>query len=801
VAQEGSKPESDVSRAPPRFFDETYSVRGLMNSTKTDVDRLLSRMTLDEKLAQVGSCWIHELQSQGALDPARMQEKLGQGIGQITRVAGGSTFTPQAAAKAANGIQKFLVESTRLGIPAILHEESCSGAMLLGGTAYPQIIGLASTWQPALAEAMSAQIRAQLMAVGARQSLAPVLDVARDPRWGRTEETFGEDATLVSQFGVAYIRGLQGDDLRQGVMATGKHFIGHSLSQGGQNCAPVHLGRRELYETFLAPFQAAIRDAGLASIMNSYPELDGEVVAASRRILTDLLRGELGFDGIVVSDYEAVLMIHNFHSLASDRATAGKLALEAGIDVELPTTACYGAPLKEALERGRLSLETLDTAVRRGLQKKLELGLFANPYVDEGTALQVFETPGQRSLAREIARKSMVLLKNDGLLPLDKNIEILAVIGPNADNGRNQLGDYSYDALVELQTFKPPAGSDFENLDLESLAQNRVRITTVLEGIKELVSPDTRVLYAKGCDNLDTDTGGFEEALRIAGEADAVVLVLGDRSGLVPSCTAGETRDSAQLRLPGAQQKLAKAVLALGKPAVLVLVNGRPYAIPRLDERANAILEAWLPGEEGGTAVAEVLFGDTNPGGKLPITFPRHAGQVPVHYNHKPSGQKSHWYGDYVAEKAAPLYPFGHGLSYTKFQYADLQIGSTRATAGERVDISLNVTNAGEVTGDEVVQLYIRDEYGSVPRPMKELKGYARLALQPGECKTVTFELPVDQLAFYDVKEQLVLEPGRVFIMAGSSSDDIRLRGELEIFGPEKMPVNDRVFVCPVRTA
>ena len=769
-----------------------------MPSVEQRVEILLSQMTLDEKLAQIGSYWMPELQTGGKLDSAKIKVKLGHGIGQITRVAGASTLDPVAAAKAGNQLQKFLLENTRLGIPAILHEESCSGAMLLGGSAFPQMIGLASTFQPELAEKMTRVIRKQLLAVGARQALAPVLDVSRDPRWGRTEETFGEDPTLVSHFGMAYVRGLQGENLAEGVMATGKHFIGHSLSQGGQNCAPVHLGKRELYDIFLAPFQAAIRDAHLASIMNSYPELDGEVVATSHSILTDLLRGELGFDGLVVSDYDAILMIHNYHNVAIDRSTAGRLALEAGIDVELPTVACYGDPLKAALEAGELDIETVNTAVRRHLHKKLELGLFDNPYVDEGRVLEVFETPEQRELAREVARQSMVLLKNDGLLPLKKTIRTLAVIGPNADNGRNQLGDYSFKAIKELMTFMPFGDSSFADIDGNTLAGHDIRVVTVLEGIKAAVSPETKMLYAKGCDNLDADTNGFDEALKITHQADAVVLVLGDRSGLVPICTTGETRDCADLRLPGVQEELARAILAVGKPVAAVLINGRPYAIPWLDESTNAILEAWLPGEEGGSAIADVLFGDANPGGKLPVTFPRHVGQLPIFYNHKPSGMKSNWYGDYVSEKASPLYPFGHGLSYATFEYSDLVINRKEATGGETVGVSFKVTNIGAVSGDEVVQLYIRDEYGSVPRPMKELKGYARLNLKPGASKTVTFGLPVDQLAFYGTDLNLVLEPGRIFVMVGSSSNDLRLTGEFEIIGKGRMPVKERVFVCQV---
>jgi beta-glucosidase len=775
-----------------------------MKLTKQTLESLLSRMTLDEKLAQIGSYWIFELQTDGKMDPTKITAKLGHGIGQITRVGGASLMDPVSAARAGNQIQKFLVENTRLGIPAILHEESCSGAVLLGGTAFPQIIGLASTFQPILAEKMTTAIRMQLLAIGARQSLAPVLDVSRDPRWGRIEETFGEDPTLVSQFGMAYVRGLQGENLADGVMATGKHFIGHSLSQGGQNCAPVHLGKHELYDIFLAPFQAAIRDAGLASIMNSYPELDGEVVATSRRILTDLLRNELGFEGVVVSDYDAVQMIHNFHHATIDQSTAGKMAIEAGIDVELPTVVCYGDPLKAALDSGSLDIATVDKAVNRHLQKKFELGLFDNPYVDENRVLEVYETPDQRNLARGIACLSMVLLKNEDLLPLNKSIRKLAVIGPNANNGRNQLGDYSFEATTELMAFLPLAVSSFTGSHPDTMVKHGIRVVTVLEGIEAAVSPKTKVMSAKGCDNLDDDTSGFDEALKVAKQADVVVLVLGDRSGLVPNCTTGETRDTADLRLPGVQEDLARVILATGKPVVAVLINGRPYAIPWLDERANAILEAWLPGEEGGAAVADVLFGDVNPGGKLPVTFPRHVGQLPIFYNHKPSGMKSHWYGDYVSEKAAPLYPFGHGLSYTRFEYSDLSINRMLiqerklAKRGETVEISLRVKNTGSVVGDEVVQLYICDEVASMPRPMKELKGFARLTLEPKESKSVTFGLPIDQLAFYDVDFNLVVEPGWFMVMVGSSSSDIRLTGRFEIIDKGIIHVTNRVFVCPV---
>lgn len=760
------------------------------------INDLLARMTLDEKLAQLGSCWIYELQTNGQLDSQKVADRLKHGIGQITRIGGASTLSPREIARVVNDLQRFLVHQTRLGIPALCHEESCCGAMVLGGTVFPQAIALASTFRPELAEAMTRVIRRQLLAIGARHALAPVLDLARDPRWGRVEETFGEDPLLASHFGMAYIRGLQGEHLSRGVMATGKHFVGYSSPQGGRNCGPVQFGLNEIYNNYLVPFQAAIRDAGLAVVMNAYSEVDGEVIAASRRFLTDLLRNQLGFDGLVVADYFSIRMIHDYHHLAPDLTRAACLALEAGIDVELPSTHCYGDPLREAVISGAIPMELVDQAVRRHLQKKFELGLFDNPYVDEEQVEAAFDTAEDRALAREIARQSLVLLKNDGLLPLSRSLRTLAVIGPNANQGRNQLGDYSYAAMSELTH-----GQWWQDMALfaeSALTTGGVHVVTVLEGIRSLVSSDTRILYARGCDNLDPDMRGFEEAISAAQQADVVVLVLGDRSGLVPYCTTGETRDSALLRLPGVQNELAQAIFSTGKPVVVVLITGRPYAITELDVRANAILEAWLPGEEGGMAIAEALFGEYNPGGKLPITFPRSVGQLPIFYNRKPSATGSYWYGDYVDEKAVPLYPFGHGLSYTTFAYDGLEITPPSVKVGETVNIRLEVANTGNRRGEEVVQLYIRDEYASVPRPVKELKGYVRLALEPGERKTITFHLPVNMLAFYDQDLQLVVEPGRFQVMVGSSSEAIHLQGHFEVIGNGKTGIERRVFVCPV---
>jgi len=774
------------------------TARSSLDRIKQQVKDLLSQMTLDEKLAQLQGYWVYELQSQGSLDPHKMAEMLKLGIGQITRNAGANYVLPHEAARSANTLQRFLKEQTRLGIPAIIHEECCAGAMLPGASIYPEMIGLASTFQPELAGQMTAQIARQLRAVGAQQGLAPVLDVARDPRWGRIEETFGEDPTLVSQFGVQYIKGLQGDDLSQGVMATGKHFVGHAFSQGGLNCGPVHLGHRDLWDIYLAPFQAAIRDAGLASMMNAYPELDGEVVAASRRILTDLLRGTLGFDGVVVSDYEAVVMIHNYHRSAETRRAAAVAALTAGIDVELPSVACYGVDLMQAIAAGEVSLETLDTAVSRHLQKKFELGLFENPYVPEDTVLEVFETSENRKLAYQIAAKSLVLLKNDGSLPLRKSIGKLAVIGPNADSARCLMGDYSFTATAELLTYAPPPGSAFENLSQQEIQKTHVSMPTILDAIKNTILASTQLVVARGCDINSEDESGFDEAVKAARESDAVILVMGNLSGLAPHCTTGEFRDTTDLRLPGVQEKLVKAVQAAGKPVVLVLVSGRPVDISAVVEQTSAILMAWVPGEEGGRAVADALFGEVNPGGKLTVSFPRSAGQVPVFYNYKPSGMRSNIYGDYTNEPVTPLFWFGHGLSYTDFNYDKLVITPSSTAAGGIIKISLTVKNIGALPGDEVVQLYIRDEYASLPRPVKELKGFTRINLQGGEAKTVTFHLPVDMLAYYDQDLRLALEPGRFLVMVGSSSDDIRLQGEFELSGKQSVEVKERVFVCPV---
>ncbi len=788
-----------MSQDQPLYRDAT-------RPTGERVRDLLGRMTLDEKLAQLGSLWVYELLDRQAFSPEKANARLQHGIGQITRIGGASNVNPRESAELANTIQKHLLENTRLGIPAMVHEESCSGYMAMGATAFPQIIGVASTWEPDLVREMTSVIRRQMRAVGAHQSLAPVLDIVRDPRWGRVEETFGEDPYLVARMGTAYVQGLQGDDFGTGIISTGKHFLGYGVTEGGMNWAPAHVGEREIREVFLPPFEAAIKEARLGSIMNAYHEIDGIPCATSTWIFRDLLRDELGFNGIVVSDYFAIDMIGAYHHVTADKTGSAVAAMQAGINVELPSTDCYGDPLRAALDSGAIDMALVDEAVSLLLRMKFDLGIFEKPYVDAGRAPEIFDTPEQRTLARTIAQKSIVLLKNDNnALPLRKDIGSIAVIGSNAASERNLMGDYSYPAHIEtLVEMMQQAGENALGMtppDAIDMVENAVPTVSILQGIKTAVSPQTQVRYAKGCDVLDDSTEGFAEAVAIAQQSDVAILVVGDKSGLTDECTSGEARDRAVLDLPGVQEDLVRAVHATGTPVIVVLVNGRPLTIAWLLDNVPAILVAWLPGEEGGNAVADVLFGDVSPGGKLPMSFPRAVGQIPTFYNHKPSGGRSHWKEHYVETNVKPQFPFGFGLSYTQFAIDNLQLSNTQARAGETVDISVDVTNVGDRTGDEVVQLYIHDVLASVTRPVKELKGFQRLTLQPSEKKTVTFHLPVNQLAFYDREMAFVVEPGTIEVMVGSSSRDLPCKATFEIVGETANVAQSKAYFCPTSVA
>lgn len=744
---------------------------------------LLARMTLEEKLAQLGGVWGLSLTDAGRFSETKAKDLLRHGIGHIARLAGASVLTPRESASLANVLQRFLRESTRLGIPAIVHEESCAGYSARAATCFPQVIGIASTWEPQLVEEMARVIRSQMRAVGAHQALAPVLDVARDPRWGRTEETFGEDPYLVARMGTAYVRGLQGDSLRSGIVGTGKHFVGYGAPEGGLNWAPAPLPRRELLERFVPPFAAAIHEAGLASVMNAYHEIDGVPCGASRELLDGLLRTQLGFDGVVVSDYFTLQTLVSYHHVAENESEAARRGLEAGIDLELPVLAYYGEPLRQAIESGRVPLAWVDRSVARVLRMKFELGLFEQALVDADAAPAHFDTPTQRELARRIALKSIVLLQNRGeLLPLDPGLGRIAVIGPCADSARLMQGDYHYPTHLEVLSKTGPPGAADE-LTLDELF---VPMVTVLDGIRAAVTDGCEVHSARGCEILTDSTRDFEEAVELARGADVAIVVVGGRSGLVEGCTSGEFCDRAELGLFGVQTELVLAVVATGTPTVVVLINGRPLALSRLVDDVPALLEAWLPGEEGGHAIADVLFGRSSPAGRLPVTLPRAVGQLPLYYNHKPSGARSPLHGDYVDLSTQPLFPFGHGLSYTHFEYKDLQLGARELPATGTLEISLDVTNAGERAGEEVVQLYVRDCVASLTRPVKELKGFLRLGLEPGETRTAVFELDLGQLAFYDADMVFLVEPGTVEIMLGSSSEAIWLRGEIEITGPPR---------------
>jgi beta-glucosidase len=775
------------------IFQEPNAQPIYLNSTKKTNERvvdLLNRMTLDEKIAQLGSCWIYEITQESNFNTTKAKKILEYGIGQITRVAGASNRDPKECGQIINEIQEYLINNTRLGIPAMFHEECCSGYTAKGATIFPQAIGLASSWSPEIMNSIGDTIRIQIRAVGAHQGLSPVLDITRDARWGRVEETYGEDPYLAAKMGCSYIRGLQGESLRTGVIATAKHFVGYGASEGGMNWAPVHIPERELLEVYLIPFEAAIKEANLASLMPGYHELDGDPCSASQLMLREILREKFGFEGIVVSDYFAINMLQEYHHLAKDKNDSALLALKAGIDIELPSTDCYGEALRGSISKGFIPEELINEAVSRILTMKFNLGLFESPYVDVSEKIySFFDNPTQRALARQAAQKSIVLLKNDqNILPLRKELSAIAVIGPNADSKRNLLGDYTYPSMIEALVDSNQALNATLPDDIDTTNNLVVPVVSVLEGIKAKISPQTKVYYAKGCEILGNDDLGFVDAVEVAKKADVAIVVVGDKCGLMDDCSCGEARDRASLDLPGVQEDLVRAVYATGTPVIVVLINGRPLSIKWIVENIPGIIEAWIPGEEGGNAIADILFGDECPGGKLPITFPRAVGQVPIFYAHKPSGGRSNWKVDYVELSSKPLYPFGFGLSYTQFEYRNLFI---QAEKDKKVSISFEVQNIGSRSGDEIPQLYIHRKTADVTQPVKEIKGFTRVTLKQGEIKTIQFEVDLRQLGYLNHDLNYVLTPGEIEVMIGSSSEDIRLKGSFET---RNEGVVDKVF-------
>jgi len=729
---------------------------------------LLSRMTLDEKVTQLGGSWQNRsivndetlffVDKNRAFLPDRAAVLLKNGLGEMSRPS--EQRGPREMAEFTNTLQKWIIEHTRLGIPILFHEECLHGHAAPKGTAYPQALALASTWDTTLVHDVFSATAQEVRARGAQQCLTPVLDLAREPRWGRTEETYGEDPYLTSHIGVAAIQGFQGNGPaidKSHVMATMKHFAVHGQPEAGTNVAPGNYSERVVREYFLKPFQAAIQEAHAASLMPSYNEVDGIPSHANRHLLDDVLRHEWGFQGLVVSDYFAVNDLVVLHHVAANEDAAARTALEAGVDVELPAVATYRTLLQQVRD-GRVAESLVDRAVGRVLRMKFLTGLFDDPYVDPDYAEKVTNSAEHQKLALKAAREAIILLKNqNSLLPLDRSRhKRIAVIGPNA--GEVHLGGYS---------------------------NNPGRGVSVLQGIKNKVGTGGEVLYAEGCKiteslpDWDADkvvlgdpalnAKRIQDAVQVARKADLVVLVLGENEQTSREAWAvNHLGDRDSLDLLSSQDDLAKAIVETGKPVVVLLLHGRPNSINYIAEHIPAILDGWYLGQEGGTAVADVLFGDANPGGKLPITVPRSVGQLPDYYYQKPSAKRG-----YLGSTTQPLFPFGWGLSYTTFKYANLHLNpATIGTSGE-TKVSVDVSNAGKVSGDEVVQLYIRDEVSSVTRPIKELRGFRRITLEPGETKTVEFTLGFDQLSFLDVDMHRVVEPGTFKVMVGGNSVDL----------------------------
>lgn len=763
----------------------TLSYRDPDMSIEQRVENLLSLMTLDEKLAQLNCIWSTEFVSSGTFNADLVAEKMPQGIGQVTRIGAATGLHPNESAVYMNALQKVAIERTRLGIPIIVHEESTGGFCHRDATVFPQGIGLAATWHPELVREVAEVIRAQMLAVGARHALAPVLDVARDPRWGRVEETYGEDPVLIGAIGTAYVQGLQSDDLSHGVAATGKHFLGYALSEGGRNWAPVQLGPRELREVYAEPFAAVIRDAGLATIMNSYSSVDGLPCAGSRAILTGLLREELGFQGTVVADYNAVVMLMEHHHVAANKGDAARQALHAGLDMELPSIDCYKEPLKAEVEASRVPQEEIDTAVRRVLRLKFQLGLFEHPYVDEERTNIVFQTLEQRALSRRAAAESTILLTNTGILPLSPKTKRVAVIGPGADDERLLQGDYHYPSHLEI-IYAAPQDLDISGLEVPQASGKYAPgpyftpHVTPLAGLRAALE-GVEINYAKGCDVLGDDRSGFEEALEAVKGVDVAVVVVAGKSGLMRPVTVGEGNDATNLDLTGVQQELITTLAQSGTPLVIVVLSGRVHTLTSLVDKAAALLQVFPSGEEGGNGLADILTGKINPAGRLPVSLPRSVGQIPNYMGTRAGGDRAMFFGDYIDSPTAPLFPFGHGLSYTTFAYENMVVQAKSST--DPIEVSVTVRNTGEHAGDEVVQLYCRDEVASVARPQRLLMGFMRLSLAAGQARRVTFAIHPSRLAFYDPEMRFVTEPGAFTFSVGASSSDIRTEQSVTLEG------------------
>jgi beta-glucosidase len=744
---------------------------------------LMAQMTLEEKVGQLLTPYgwpMYERKGNTIIITDELKKDVTQRhIGSLwgfmradpwTKRTLSTGLTNELSAQAVNQMQKYVIENSRLGIPLILAEECPHGFMALDGTVFPTSLGLSSTWNPGLIEQMGKAIAEEIRYRGSHIGYGPVLDLARELRWSRVEETFGEDAHLTSQFGVSFVKGLQGTDLKSSasVISTLKAMAGHASPESGHNASAAHLGDRELHEFILPPFEKAVK-AGALSVMSAYNEIDGVPSTSNRYMLTYLLRKQWGFTGFVVSDLYAIRGLVG-HGVAADNNEAALQAITAGVDSDLGATDYYPSVI-EIIKSGKLKMDVLDEAVRRVLHAKFIVGLFDHPFVAETTKLNSKDISEHRSLARKIATESIILLKNkDALLPLRKDYKSIAVIGPNADNIYNMLGDYT-------------------------APQKEDDVVTVLEGVKNHVAKGTIVKYAKGCAIRNESEAGFSEAINIAKDSEVVIMVLGGSSArdfsskyeetgaakvsedILTDMESGEGFDRATLNLMGKQEKLLMEISKLGKPVVLVLIQGRPLTTTWAEQNIPAIINAWYPGMEGGNAIADVLFGDYNPAGRLTVTVPRSLGQIPVYYTAKRTGYQS----NYVEESGKPLYPFGYGLSYTTFEYSALNVNSKNENSKVEVTAEVIIKNTGPKEGDEVVQLYVRDNVSSYTTPDRVLKSFQRIHLKAGETKKVSFVLDEDSFSLYQGNDKWAVEPGKFTIMIGGSSQDIRVQKEIEL--------------------
>jgi beta-xylosidase len=732
--------------ADPAPADET----GLGQADDLRVLELLGRMTLAEKLAQIVGFWdkadgesVAPMQGQFG-DHAGLREFTQHGLGHLTRPYGTRPIDAVDRAAWLWAFQRNLVTGTRLGIPAIVHEECLTGLSVWKAATFPTPLAWGASFDDALVAKMGAAIGSSMRALGIHQGLAPVLDVIRDPRWGRVDECIAEDPYLVGVIGTSYVRGLQS----QGVLATLKHFVGYSASQAGRNFAPVHAGPREIADVLLIPFEMAILDGDARSVMHSYAEIDGVPVAADPRLLTGVLRDQWGFDGTVVADYFGVAFLHLLHHVAGDLGEAAAHALAAGVDIELPTGDAYTEPLEALVRAGAVQEKLVDRAVLRVLRQKLELGLLDATFDDDPPAQVDLDSPEHRAIARRLAEKSLVLLSNDGILPVRSGRRI-AVIGPNSDRPGALFGCYSFLNHVLVQ---------YPGVEIG------LEVPTVLDALRSEFGAEI-ISGTAGCAVDDEDRSGIPAAVTAATEADLAVLVVGDHAGLFGRGTVGEGCDRDSLELPGVQRELVEAVLATGTPVVLVLITGRPYDVDWALARCAAVVQAFFPGEEGSGAIAGVLSGRINPSGRLPVSMPRSAGAQPYSYLHPALGG-----GDEVSNlTTTPAAPFGHGLSYTTFTHTELTAASVISTDGVMV-VTVRTTNNGAVAGEDVVQLYGRDLVASVTRPVAQLLGYHRVHLEPAESVTVQFSVPTTRLAFSDRTNTRVVEPGSVELWVGTSA-------------------------------